>query len=96
MLKTFLVVLTVLVNDDGLYVKVPNVQPIRTEVLMDDTSAELYSESAVLGWESPQCMLAERKLRKQIEAMVAKAEKFKPDATIQIFCRTEKISRFNP
>lgn len=96
MLKTFLVVLTVLVNDKGLYVKVPNVQPIRTEVLMDDSSAELYAESAVLGWESPQCMLAERKLRKQIDTMVLKAEKFKPDAQVQIFCRTEKISRFVP
>lgn len=96
MLKTFLVVLTVLVNDKGLYVKVPNVQPARTEVLMDDSSAELYAESALLGWESPQCMLAERKLRKQLDSMVAKAEKFKPEAQIQIFCRTEKISRFNP
>lgn len=96
MLKTFAVVMTVLVNDNGLYTKIPNVQPVRTQVLMDDTSAEVHAESALLGWESPQCMLAERKLRKQIENMVAKAEKFKPDADIRIFCRTEKISRFNP
>ena len=96
MLKTFAVVLTVLVNDKGLYTKIPNVQPVRTEVLMDDTSAEVHAESAISGWESPQCMLAERKLRKQIDNMVLKAEKFKPDAQIQIFCRTEGISRFNP
>lgn len=96
MLKSFLVVLTVLVNDNGLYVKVPNVQPARTEVLMDDTSEEVHAESTLLGWESPQCMLAERKLRNQIDSMLLKADTFKPDASVRIFCRTEKVSRFNP
>ncbi len=88
--------MTVLVNDEGLYAKIPNVQPIRTQVLMDDTSAEVHAESAALGWENPQCMLAERKLRKPIDSMVLKAEKFQPDAPVRIFCRTEKVSRFNP
>lgn len=96
MLKNSLVVLTVLVNDDGLYVKVPKVHPARTEVLMDDTDAQLHAESASLGWGDPQCMLAERKLRKQVDAMIRKAEKHKPNGSVRIFCRTEKVSRFNP
>ena len=96
MLKTFLVALTLMVNDKGLYVEVPNTQPVRTKVLMDDSSAELYAESAVLGWESPQCMLAERKAREQLHQIMAEAEKFKPDGEVHLFCRTEGVSRFVP